>query len=390
MSAEQALQTKFVPSITDIGKQQWNQLNSNNYPFTRYEFLAALESTGCVGGNSGWQAEHMMIYRDDRLVAALPSYLKSHSYGEYVFDWSWAQAYSQAGREYYPKLISAIPFTPVPGPRLIHSKEESLPSLMVTVFESVQSRVQLQGYSGWHLLFPQTDLIESCSQLPLLRREDIQFHWSNHDYPEFESFLTALRSTKRKQLRRERRIVADQGVVMRRYTSAEISGDVLESFYLCYRQTYLRRSGHSGYLNRAFFESIVNTMADQMMVVLATKDDQAIAASLFFFDSENLYGRYWGCIRDIDCLHFEACYYQGIEFAIEKKLLKFNPGTQGEHKLVRGFEPTKTFSLHWVKDERFQNALEEFMQRESEHKDEYQTAAKQCLPFRRDQSTNEK
>lgn len=375
---------EFVPDIAKIGQTKWNELNSDNHPFTRFEFLHALESSGCVGGETGWLPRHILVLRGNDSIAVIPSYLKQHSYGEYVFDWSWAQAYAEAGLNYYPKLISAIPFTPVPGPRLLCGDQEDQENLMSTILAATQTEARLQGYSGWHLLFPQQKLIQSCSGLPLLQRQDIQFHWHNQGYQSFDDFLLILRSSKRKQLRRERRIVSEQGVQMCRYSGAEISAWVLENFYICYCQTYLRRSGHRGYLNQKFFEAIVESMADQMMIVLAIADDQAVAASLFFHDNSNLYGRYWGSIRNIDCLHFEACYYQGIEFAIERKLLRFNPGTQGEHKLVRGFEPTKTHSLHWVADHRFQDALANFMQLESEHKDEYQTAAKACLPFKKD------
>jgi len=394
VSASSPLQIEFVSDITQIGEQRWNQLRVNsdpgNYPFTRYEFLASLEQTGCVGVDSGWQARHVIVHRGDELVAALPSYLKSHSYGEYVFDWSWAQAYAQAGLDYYPKLISAIPFTPVPGPRLICDNGENSAELVAEIFESIGTHLETEDCSGWHLLFPNTDLMAASKNLPVLAREDIQFHWRNNNYQSFDDFLSTMRSSKRKQLRRERRIVADQTVKMQRYSGSEITSWVMDNFYICYCQTYLRRSGHRGYLNQEFFQKISETMADQMMIVLALKEDQPIASSLFFFDQDNLYGRYWGALQDIDCLHFEACYYQGIDFAIEKNLLNFNPGTQGEHKLVRGFEPTKTHSLHWVREPQFQNALEDFMRRESEYKSEYQQAAKECLPFRRNQSAPEK
>ena len=390
MVKRRSLRVEFVPRIAEIGRQQWDQLSSldgpQSYPFTRYEFLAALESSACVGATTGWLAQHIVVFRGDKLVAAIPSYLKSHSYGEYVFDWSWAQAYAEAGLDYYPKLISAVPFTPVPGPRLLCSESEKTEELVFEIFTAIKTHVQSDNLSGWHLLFPLREILEPFKGQGLLTREDIQFHWHNQSYKKFDDFLATLRSSKRKQIKRERRIVADQLVQMRRYSGADIDPWVLENFYICYCQTYLRRSGHRGYLNQEFFESIVKTMADQMMIVLALKDDRAVAASLFFFDNDNLYGRYWGYISDIDCLHFEACYYQGIDFAIERQLQRFNPGTQGEHKLVRGFEPTKTYSLHWVADVRFQNALEDFMQREAQYKTDYQAAAKENLPFRRGQS----
>ena len=387
-SDNEVLEIDFLQDIGEIDPALWNRLASSDleiksYPFTQHEFLSALESSKCIGEDSGWLARHIVVYRNKELVAAMPCYRKDHSYGEYVFDWSWAQAYQQHGLDYYPKLLTAIPFTPVPGTRLLCDERENPREIVSAVFAAIKLRAQKAGYSGWHLLFPESDLLSQCSDLPTLKREDVQFHWHNQDYRSFEDFLAMLRSSKRKQLRRERRIVNDQGVEMRRYTGGAIDDWVLQNFYLCYCQTYLRRSGHSGYLNQKFFEQITQTLGEQMMIVLAIKEDKAIAASLFFFDDTNLYGRYWGCIEDIDCLHFEACYYQGIEFAIEKNIQTFNPGTQGEHKLVRGFEPTKTFSLHWVENAQFQNALEDFMQRESEYKTEYQDAARDALPFRK-------
>ena len=380
------LQIELLPSIGEVAQSDWNSLNQNDYPFTKYQFLSALETSGCVGKDTGWHPRHIVIYQNSKLVAAMPCYRKDHSYGEYVFDWSWAQAYQQNGLDYYPKLVSAIPFTPVPGSRLLCKKTADEALLMRALLAAVQSRAKSAEYSGWHLLFPEAEFLKSCTELPLLKREDVQFHWHNHNYQSFDDFLKTLRSSKRKQLRRERRIVADQGIEMRRYSGNQIGTKILESFYICYCQTYLRRSGHSGYLNQRFFEKILESIGDQIMIVLALEDEQPVAASLFLFDSAKLYGRYWGCTTNVDCLHFEACYYQGIEFAIERGLTEFNPGTQGEHKLARGFEPTKTYSLHWLEDQRFQSAPEEFMQRESDYKTEYQMAAREALPFREDNS----
>lgn len=385
-SPDVPLRIEFVSRIAAVDADLWQKLSSEDHPFCRYEYLAALESSDSVGGDTGWIPQHALIYQGEQLIAAMPSYLKYHSYGEYVFDWSWAQAYERAGLEYYPKLISAIPFTPVPGPRLLAGDREDRKSLMAILFQAIEAKIKKDGLSGWHLLFPQQQLTDACATLPMLQRQDVQFHWRNNHYQSFDDFLASLRSSKRKQLRRERRIVADQGVQLQRYSGTGISPDIIDNFYLFYRQTYLRRSGHSGYLTRAFFETIASTMADQMMIAMATKEGTAIAASLFFFDSKQLYGRYWGSTEDIDCLHFEACYYQGIEFAIERKLQSFNPGTQGEHKLVRGFEPTKTQSLHWVADPRFQAALEDFMLHESAHKEEYRNLAQDHLPFKRSPS----
>ena len=377
------LTVEFFSQINQIDASEWNALNANNYPFSQYEFLASLESSKCVGGNSGWQPCHIVVKRKDKLIAVMPSYLKDHSYGEYVFDWSWAQAYQQHGLDYYPKLISAIPFTPVPGNRLLCEKTENPTEIIETISKVIRHRAEQDSWSGWHLLFPESNLRTACSKLDLLQREDVQFHWCNNNYQNFEDFLATLRSTKRKQIRRERRKVAEQNVSMHRYTGSDISAEILQSFYICYCQTYLRRSGHSGYLNQKFFEQVISLLGEQTMICLAMRENQAIAASLFFFDDLNLYGRYWGCIEDIDCLHFEACYYQGMEFAIEKNLMTFNPGTQGEHKLVRGFEPTKTYSLHWIKDASFRSAIADFIEHESDYKTQYQEAARDALPFRK-------
>ena len=376
------LKVEFFSRIDHINASEWNALNANNYPFSQYEFLAALESSQCVGSDTGWRPSHIAVRRHKELIAIMPSYLKDHSYGEYVFDWSWAQAYQQHGLDYYPKLISAIPFTPVPGNRLLVKEGENPTELIAKIIEEITAASEQKHWSGWHLLFPEADLRTACSELNLLQREDVQFHWHNHNYQTFGDFLATLRSTKRKQIRRERRKVAEQNVVMSRYTGNEISAEVLESFYICYCQTYLRRSGHSGYLNQTFFEQVIAQLGEKTMICLATKEDRPVAASLFFFDDVKLYGRYWGCMQDIDCLHFEACYYQGIDFAIEKGLTEFNPGTQGEHKLVRGFEPVKTYSLHWIKDQEFRPAIADFIKREADYKTQYQEAARDALPFR--------
>ena len=378
------MQFEFVRSIDEIGAGVWNRLDSSGSPFTRFEFLQALESSGCVGGDSGWHPRHLLISDGGKPIAAMPLYRKEHSYGEYVFDWAWAQAWAQYGQNYYPKLVNAIPFTPVPGPRLLVQSQEGFPEVVQAAAEAIENLCHKAGYSGWHMLFPQPELVELL-QPDMLLRKDVQFHWHNRDYPDFDAFLADLRSSKRKQIRRERRRVAEQGVYLQRLSGQQLTGEAMEAFYHCYCETYLRRSGHSGYLNRQFFQRIAETMAEQIMLVLAWREEQVVAASLFLFDSDNLYGRYWGALDDIDCLHFEACYYQGIEFAIEAGLAQFNPGTQGEHKLVRGFEPVQTNSLHWVSDRRFQPALQDFLHRETQYKEEYRDATRDCLPFRRGQ-----
>ena len=377
------MHVEFIGSLSELGPEQWQQFEPADFPFISREYLVALETTGCVGGNSGWHPHHMLLRDQGKLLAFMPCYEKDHSYGEYVFDWSWAQAWAQTGRDYYPKLVCAIPFTPVPGPRLLHSSQLSLADALQAFGAAIENHCEEKGYSGWHLLFPD-EATFTAARAGRLQRQDVQFHWQNRGYNSFDEFLGGLRSNKRKQIRRERRRVGEQGVTLVRLTGTQIDDDAMQAFYACYCETYLRRSGHRGYLTGAFFEQIRQQMSGQIMLVLALRDSHAIAASLFFYDSQNLYGRYWGALEDVDSLHFEACYYQGIEFCIERQLASFNPGTQGEHKLVRGFEPVTTRSLHWVSDAAFRPALEDFLRREADYKGEYASAARDCLPFRAD------
>ena len=376
---------RHIQSITDIDETTWGTLQRSRYPFLSKPFLSALEQSGCVGEGTGWQPYHLIGEEDDRVVVFMPLYKKDHSYGEYVFDWQWANAFQQHGRRYYPKLLTAIPFTPADGPRLLSTKTIDV-TLTTQILTSLQNTAQAEQASSWHVLFPDPKLAELLdTQSTLSRREDVQFHWLNRDYSDFDGFLQSLRSAKRKQLRRERRRVAEQGVHLVRKTGDQLDEQDWRAFYQCYQATYMKRSGHGGYLNRSFFEDIANTLSDQIMIVFAYEEDHVIASSLFFFDDNTLYGRYWGALKEVDCLHFEACYYQGIDFAIEHNLHVFNPGTQGEHKLVRGFEPIKTCSFHWIADADFAEAIEHYLNQERDHTAAYGKAASNHLPFRRDQ-----
>ncbi|MEQ9022820.1 MAG: GNAT family N-acetyltransferase, partial [Pseudomonadales bacterium] len=342
------------------------------------------------GGNSGWTPCHLVLEESGQLVAALPLYEKSHSYGEYVFDWTWADAFHRYGRPYFPKLVSAIPFTPVTGPRLLICKDSCPEEILPQITQAIEQLCKARGYSSWHLLFPDNGLRGTVENVDrLMRREAVQFHWMNREpisgnsYRDFDHFLQGFRSSKRKQIRRERRKVEEQGLKLERRTGSDIRDSDWQAFYACYQATYLKRSGHSGYLNTDFFQQIAQTLNHQCMLVTATLHDNPVASSLFFFDDKRLYGRYWGALSDFDCLHFEACYYQGIEFAIERGIQRFDPGTQGEHKLVRGFEPVKTYSYHWIADPEFSAAIDNFLERERQHSDLYQEAASEHLPFHR-------
>jgi predicted N-acyltransferase len=377
-----------ITGLSEVTASEWDNLNPSHYPFARYAFLRALEQTGCVDSpelnvsNSGWQPRHLIKRNaEGELVAAIPAYIKRHSYGEYVFDWQWAEAYSQYGMDYYPKLLCAIPFTPATGPRLLGADQHfnHLAPLLSTLCTE-------QGLSGWHLNFPtkqQATLTFNNSEFHPQQRHGCQFHWHNEGFTSFDQYLTTFVSRKRKNVIKERRKVVEQGIQIERKTGKEITAENIQFFYHCYLDTYQKRRS-SPYLSKAFFLQLIETMAEQMMLVLAHKDGEYCAAALYFFDETTLYGRYWGCLEDVDALHFEACYYQGIEFCIEHQLKTFDPGTQGEHKISRGFRPVLTRSVHWLQHPGFHDAIRRFVKKETQHILAYQQDAATLLPFHRE------
>ena len=379
---------KFYSSIADIPSSTWNDLFDSVNPFVQHAFLLALEESGCVSSQTGWQAQHMMLMNEDQPLAVMPLYAKNNSYGEFVFDWGWAEAYERHGLNYYPKLVTAIPFSPVAGPRVGVSPEADPGEVFVALLDALHQLAEKHNYSSWHLLFPgqrlQTAIMDLKDEGAFLHREAVQFHWYNRDYHGFDDFLATLRSSRRKNVKRERRKVVEQGITMQRKPGAEISDEEWQGFYDCYMSTYRKRSGHDGYLNRDFFDRLRTKMAAQLMLVVARHADEIVACSLFLFDSRRLYGRYWGALQDFSCLHFEACFYQGIEFCIENDLQEFDPGTQGEHKLMRGFEPVKSASYHWIADKRFRLAIADFLNHEKRSTDQYKQQAETFLPYRKD------
>jgi hypothetical protein len=373
---------EFLTSLTQISAAHWNAVADTDYPFLRHDFLLGLETTGCTTADTGWQPYHLILRRDGKLAAIMPLYLKSHSYGEYVFDWSWADAWRQSGLAYYPKLLSAIPFTPATGPRLCVSAETEADQCLQAALQAVQSLATQRHISSWHLLFPDETTSEVLLNNGLHRRAATQFHWFNDGYGCFEDFLSTFNSRKRKSLRRERKRVEEQGLVLKTLAGADIGEREWEQFYRFYQQTYAKRSGHGGYLSRDFFVTTAAGMGDQVVMVLAYLDSRAVAGALYFRSSDTLYGRYWGCEQEYDCLHFEACYYQGIEYCIDHKLTRFDPGAQGEHKIQRGFRPITTWSNHWIADPGLSAAVGEFTRREEEHNEHYRQAASRLLPFK--------
>ena len=378
------MKIRFIENIAQIDDADWQQLhNADNNPFIGKAFLQALESSGAASEKGGWKPHHLVVESDDGLIAFMPLYLKTHSYGEYVFDWSWSDAYQRYGLAYYPKLVTAIPYTPSQGERLLVKASIQKSDLVPVIVAAVKAEAMRLGASGWHLLFPQEDEHQLLADQNLHTRLTCQFHWFNTDnWQDFDQFLGSFSSKKRKNVRQERRKVAEQGFRLARVEGTEITPEQLEHFYHCYHITYLQR-GRQGYLNRTFFQLLVKTMPEKMMLVIAyNAEDAPVAAALFFHDNASLYGRYWGSKVEADSLHFEACYYQGIEYCLEHGLNHFDPGTQGEHKISRGFQPILTWSNHWLAEPGFDDAIRDFVEEEAEHVQQYAEHACGMLPFK--------
>ena len=312
----------------------------------------------------------------------LPLYRKSHSYGEYVFDHAWANAYHRHGINYYPKLVSAIPFTPVTGPRLLCAANQDEKALLPAFADFVIGLVNDNAFSSFHLLFASKEQSDVLFGSNMLQRQAVQFEWKNYHYCSFDDYLDKMVSRKRKSIRKERANVAKQGVTIEKKSGASITPEDIAHFCRCYQQTYLKRSGHSGYLTPECFVSLFSDMADQILLINAFRNEESIASALFFFDKKALYGRYWGSLEEINGLHFECCYYQGIEFAIDNNLETFNPGTQGEHKILRGFEPVYSYSNHYLAEPAFHDAVKHFLSEEKAHVAEYKKDAESLLPFK--------
>ncbi|APE30161.1 GNAT family N-acetyltransferase [Halomonas aestuarii] len=370
-----------VSAIEAVPAAQWNALVDDDHPFLRHEFLHALEASGAASPATGWVPRHLTLWEGEALVGILPHYHKHHSYGEYVFDWGWADAWERAGGDYYPKGLSAIPFTPAPGPRLAlapHLDPLVARRLLASAWEE-------RDLSSWHLLFARADEVAAWREArpALLARRGVQFQWRDRGYGDFEGFLAALTAKRRKAIRRERRLVADQGLTLHRLEGEAIDEAAMAHFFRCYEITYLERGRH-GYLDLDFFERLRRTLPESLLLIQARLDGRPVAAALCLQGARTLYGRYWGSEVTADCLHFEACYYQGIEHCLARGLTRFDPGTQGEHKLSRGFAPQRLTSLHHIADARLRDAVARFCAEEATHVEAYCRAAEAALPYRRE------
>ena len=382
-----AFTVKFIDSLLDYPKAHWQALLSNagiNYPFIQYDFLAALERSGSCSKATGWKARHILVFDKEDLVALMPCYEKTHSYGEYVFDQQWAQAFEQNRLPYYPKLVTAIPFTPCVGPRLVIANDINPTAIEACIISAIERLCAESHYSGWHYLFysQAKPFYSQTHQTLLAVRQGVQFHWYNRDYSDFNHFLESFTSRKRKAVLKERRKVIEQGFEIVRVEGVDASDDDWQRFFHFYQLTYAKRSGHSGYLNQAFFSEIAQHFAKHCLLIFAKIDEKIVAGALYFKDSENLYGRYWGCYEEFDFLHFECCYYQGIEYCIEHSLKHIDAGAQGEHKIQRGFEPITTYSQHFVPHKNFFSAITQFTEEESEHIQLYKAQCEASLPYK--------
>ncbi len=372
--------TRILSSLSEAGQPAWDSLagaQAEANPFLSHAFLHALHASGSASEDTGWQPQYLTLWDGDTLAAALPLYAKFHSYGEYVFDWAWADAYRRNGLEYYPKLLSAIPFTPVTGARLL-AIDDAARAALVKALQGVQ---QANGLSSTHVLYPPQAEAQLLQEAGFLLRRGVQFHWQNEGYENFEQFLSTLEQKKRKNIRAERRKVAEAGITMRRVRGREATEADWRFFKRCYDRTY---SAHysTPYLNLDFFLRIAETMPERLLLVLAERDGQPVASSLVVHDERALYGRYWGCVEQHPCLHFETAYYQPLEFCIEQKIAAFEGGAQGEHKMARGFLPQATWSAHWLAHDGFYDAVERFLAQEGRGMAAYVDELNERSPFK--------
>lgn len=367
-----------LASLSEIEPSAWDALLGSDQPFQQHAFLSALEDSGSLAPSSGWAPAHRLLQGErGELLAILPAYLKRHSYGEYVFDQGWAQACRRAGIAYYPKLLGAVPFTPVGGPRLLGT-----PADCGRLLDELQPGLDSQGVSGLHLNFTRPVEDELLRGRPgWLERLDCQFHWFNRGYRDFQDFLDALSSRKRKQMRKEREQLAGQGIEFAWWRGDQLSEVQWDFVYHCYANTYQVR-GQSPYLTRSFFSLLAQRLPQPLRVVIASQHGRPLAMAFCLQAGDSLYGRYWGCLGEVAGLHFETCFYQGMQLAIEQGLARFDAGAQGEHKLVRGFEPVLTHSWHYLCHPGLRAAVAQFLEQERPAVGEYARQARACLPFR--------
>ncbi len=374
---------KVIQSIGEIAAGEWDACAGVDNPFVSHAFLSALEESGSASNETGWLPHHLSLEnKAGDLIGAVPMYLKSHSFGEFVFDWGWAEAYERAGGRYYPKLQAAVPFTPITGPRLLVRAQDAKGAVAKTLIAGMVELATRLGISSLHVTFPPRKEWELFGESGFLLREGQQFHWKNAGYASFEDFLAPLSARKRKTIRRERRQALANGIAIETLTGDDIKPHHWDAFYAFYVDTASRKWGHP-YLTREFFARLGESLADRVVLVMATRDGRAIAGALNLMGPEALYGRNWGCVEDHRFLHFEACYYRAIDFAIENGLARVEAGAGGRHKIQRGYLPVPTYSAHWIPDAGFRSAVERFLAEERREVDFERRLLARHGPFRK-------
>ncbi|KZY68180.1 hypothetical protein A3742_11960 [Oleiphilus sp. HI0071] len=384
MTGAPKLVVSFPESLSNIRQEELDALVDDDHPFLNYGFLQALEQSDCVCRTTGWQPHHFALRTESGdLVAFAPFYLKYHSYGEYVFDWSWAEAYAKHGLDYYPKLVSSIPFTPTTSSRLLLDSELGIDTACYELFrQAVEQHCAKQQLSSAHVLFPSQTEDARVLYQGWMKREGVQYHWFNKAYADFDDFLSSLNANKRKNIRKERKRLLSEGLQYYWRSALELSQLERECFFSCYKRTYNVR-GQMPYLNETFFDLIFKRLGEQCLLLFANDGaGRPIASALYLQGKNTLYGRYWGALEDVPCLHFELCYYAGIERCIELGLNRFDAGAQGEHKLLRGFEPVATQSFHYIRHPEFRGAIDQFLSSEREYIEQYREDAKSWLPYK--------
>ena len=360
------MKIELASSLRNIDKNQWNKLNICNHPFTSYEFLNALETSNSVSTKTGWTPKHILVKNAaNNLIGASPNYLKMHSYGEYIFDHSWANAFENAGGQYYPKLLSAIPFTPATGPRILLSPQKNNnDEIFKLIIGTDEQLVKNNNLSSAHMNFITKQLSDTLNKRNWIKREGLQFHWYNKKYQSFDDFLDELKSTKRKAIKKERKKINEYGLTIERLTGDALNVKIWDSFYEFYLSTIDKKWG-GAYLTKDFFYSINRSMKNKILLVIAKKNNDIIAGALNFIGQNTLDGRNWGSKLDVPFLHFELCYYQAIEYAIENKIQIVEAGAQGHHKIQRGYIATSTYSAHYIQNDSFDKAVRGFVEMEA-------------------------
>ena len=382
----EAITVRVVSSLADVDPSAWNACAGNDNPFVGYSFLSALEDSGSATGETGWACQHLIIEDgDDGYLGVAPVYVKSHSYGEYVFDWGWADAYERAGGHYFPKLLCGVPFTPVTGPRLMvapnaRDQEKEIRDALCAAMLQIANRLEL---SSIHINFPTKPEWDLIGEMGFLLRQGQQFHWENNGYSTFDDFLASLSSRKRKNIRKERAKVTSTGLNIRALAGDEITERHWDAFYEFYRNTSDRKWG-SAYLNRRFFSMLGERCKDSVVLVYAEADGLPVAGALNLAGSDTLFGRNWGCAAQFKFLHFEACYYQAMDYAIANGLKRVEAGAQGPHKIQRGYLPSATYSAHWIAEKRFRNAVAQFLEEERQGVEYEMELNAEHSPFRKE------